>query len=296
MDLTPGSEEMLMSVRSRFAHLAALALVAALTSACFSSQTVIKLRPDGSGTIEQTNLVNAAMIGMAAGMAQSMAGDKTSGAQLPKTDDLFSEEQLKKQAAQLGEGVKFVSSEKVTQNGMQGARAVYSFDRVDQLTMGSSRASRASSTEGAPTGNSATPQMQFAFAKSGPDLSRLTVSFPDPKRDATPAEPTPTTPKAMPDMPPEALAMMRSMFEGARLGVEVEVEGRIIKTNAPATSGARATLIEVDFGQLLADPARFQALQSLKPGTDFETVRKALADAKGVKIPLASQVTIDFMK
>jgi hypothetical protein len=286
-----------MSVRSRFAHLAALALVAALTSACFSSQTVIKLRPDGSGTIEQTNLVNTAMIGMAAGMAQSMAGDKTGGAQLPKTDDLFSEEQLKKQAAQLGEGVKFVSSEKVTQGGMQGARAVYTFDRVDQLTMGTSRTNRASSMEATPpTGNTATPQMQFAFAKSGPDLSRLTVSFPDPKRDATPAEPAPATPKAMPDVPPEALAMMRSMFEGARLGVEVEVEGRIIKTNAPATSGARATLIEVDFGQLLSDPARFQALQSLKPGTDFETVRKALADAKGVKIPLASQVTIDFTK
>ena len=73
--------------------------------ACFSSQTVIKLRPDGSGTIEQTNLVNTAMIGMAAGMAKSMAGDKAAAArQLPKTDDLFSEEQLKKQAAQLGDG------------------------------------------------------------------------------------------------------------------------------------------------------------------------------------------------
>jgi hypothetical protein len=282
----------------RLTRLAALALAAALSSACFSSQTVIKLRPDGSGTIEQTNLVNTAMIGMAAGVAQSMAGDKQSGAQLPKAEDLFSEEQLKKQASQLGEGVTFVSSQKVTEGGMQGARAVYSFDRVDRLTMGSSRASQTASPEGAPpTGAAATPQMQFAFAKSGPELSRLTIAFPDSKHDAAaPADAAPASPKAMPDLPPEAMAMVKSMFEGAKLGVEVEVEGRIIKTNAPATSGARATLIEVDFGQLLSDPARFQALQSLKPGTDFETVRKALADAKGVKIPLQSPVTIDFTK
>lgn len=286
-----------MSVPSRLVRLSALVLVSALTSACFSSQTVIKLRPDGSGTIEQVNLVNAAMIGMAAGMAQSMAGNKASGAQLPKTDDLFSEEQLKKQAAQLGEGVRFVSSEKLTQGAMQGARAVYAFDHVDRLTMGTSRSTQSSSMEGAPpTGSAATPQMQFAFSKSGPELSRLTISFPDPKRDAAASDPTPGAPKAMPDMPPEALAMVRSMFDGARLGVDIEVEGRIIKTNAPATNGARATLIEVDFGQLLSDPARFQALQSLKPGTDFETVRRTLADAKGVKIPLASPVTIDFTK
>jgi hypothetical protein len=281
----------------RSAHLAALALIAALSSACFSSQTVIKLRPDGSGTIEQTNLVNTAMIGMAAGMAQSMGGDKAGGKQLPSADDIFSEEQLKKQAAQLGEGVQFVSSEKVTQNGMQGARAIYSFAQVERLTMGSAKTSQAPSTEGAPPSSSAaTPQMQFAFAKSGSDLSRLTISFPDPKRDTAAAEPAPATPKSMPDIPPEALAMVRSMFDGARLGVEVEVEGRIIKTNAPATSGARATLIDVDFGQLLSDPARFQALQSLKPGTDFETVRKTLDGAKGVKIPLTSPVTIDFTK
>jgi hypothetical protein len=100
----------------------------------------------------------------------------------------------------------------------------------------------------------------------------------------------------MQDIPPEAMAMVRSMFEGARLSVDVEVEGRIVKTNAPATTGGRATLIEVDFGQLLSDPSRLQALQSLKPGTDFETVRKTLDGAKGVKIPLTSPVTIDFTK
>jgi hypothetical protein len=286
-----------MSARPRLVPLAALALAAACSSACFSSQTVIKLHPDGSGTIEQTNLVNTAMLGMAAGMAKSMGGENAQGgAQMPKTDDLFSEEQMKKQAAQFGEGVQYVSSEKVTQGGMQGARAVYSFDRVDRLALGNVKGGSAALEGTPPTGAAATPQMQFALAKTGGDLSRLTISFPEPKRDAGPAEPAPAPGKSMADIPPEALAMVRSMFDGARLAVEVEVDGRIIKTNAPATSGARATLLEVDFGQLLSDPSRFQALQSLKPGADVETVRKALEGAKGVKIPLTSPVTIDFTK
>jgi hypothetical protein len=281
----------------RLLQLAALAVATAASAACFSSQTVIKLSPDGSGTIEQTNLVNTAMIGMAAGMAKSMAGDSGTAGQLPKADDLFGEEQLKQQAAQLGDGVRFVSSEKLAQNGMQGARAIYAFDRVEALTMGSMRGSQREQASGAPPTGATAPQMQFALTKSGPSLSRLTVSFPD-QKPATPAtEPAPAASGKMPgDMPPEALAMVRSMFDGARIGVEVEVQGRIIKTTAPASTGARATLIEVDFGELLSDPARFQALQGLKPGADFDVVRKALEGAKGVKIPLAPTVTIDFEK
>ena len=286
-----------MSLRlTRLAPLVVAAAAALLSSACFSSQTVIKLHPDGAGTIEQTNLVNTAAIGMAAGMAKSMAGDNAKGGeQIPNTDDLFSEEQMRKQASQFGEGVRFVSSEKVTQGGMQGARAIYAFDKVETLAVGKSRGG--ASMDGAPpTSGAAAPPMQFALTKSGSTLSRLTISFAEPKADAAPADAAPVPGKGMPDIPPEALAMVRSMFEGARLLVEVEVDGRIIKTNAPATNGARATLVEVDFGQLLADPSKFQALQSLRPGADIATIRKALADAKGVKIPLTSPVTIDFTK
>jgi hypothetical protein len=204
---------------------------------------------------------------------------------------------LKQQASQFGAGVRYVSSEKLAQGGMQGARAVYAFDRVDTLTMGSAGASGGNARQGAPPTGATTPQMQFALSKSGDSLSRLSISFPDPKGAAgAQAAPAPGPAGAAPDIPPEALAMMRSMFEGARVGVDVEVDGRIVKTNAPASNGARATLIEVDFGELLSDPSRFQALQGLRPGADFDSVRKALEGAKGVKIPAASPVTIDFTK
>lgn len=278
-------------------HLCALVLAAMCSAACFSSQTVIKLHPDGTGTIEQTNLVNTAMIGMAAGMAKSMGGENGQGGNMQvKPEELFTDQQLKKQAEQMGKNVRFVSSERLTDGEMQGAKAIYAFDRIEDVTVGSSM----KMSGGDASVDQTTSRIQFALAPNGAQ-KRLTVTFPDPKRTDPPAA-SGATPSAtpghgeMPQIPPEAFAMVKSMFEGARMSIDVEVDGPITRTNAPASSGSRATLVEVDFGQLLSDPSKLQMLQSLKPGVDFATVRKTLEGVKGVKMPAEPTVTIDFGK
>jgi len=274
-------------------HLCALVIAAMCSAACFSSQTVLKLHPDGTGTIEQTNLVNTAMIGMASGMAKSMGGENAEGGNLPvKPEELFSEDQLKKQADQMGKNVRFVSSERLTNGAMQGAKAIYAFDRIEDVTVGSSMKVSGDDASVNPSAS----RIQFALAPNGAQ-KRLTVTFPDPKPTDTPA-PSGAAPAASerPQIPPEAFAMVKSMFDGARMSIDVEVDGPIISTNAPASSGSRATLVEVDFGELLSDPSKLQMLQTLKPGVDFATVRKTLEGVKGVKMPAQPTVTIDFGK
>lgn len=271
---------------------AALAAAAAVTAGCFSSEMVIRVKPDGSGTIEQVNLANAQMIGMATGMAQAAAKEAgAEGAADLDLGNLFDEAELKKAAAALGPGVRYVSSEKITKGPMQGARAVYAFDDVSALTAGGRAGGSAAS------GSMPTPQLAFTMAPR-PGGGTLTVRFPEPPgriaQDRPAREGAPDA--AMKDIPPEALAMVKSMFEGARVSIALEVDGRIVKSNAPAWSGSRATLLELDFGQLLSDPSKFAALQTLKPGVDFETVRKTLAGVPGVKIPAESTVTIDFAR
>ena len=64
----------------------AAVLAAASASACFRSDTVIHVKADGTGTIEQTNLANKQMLGMAAGMAKSAAQE--AGADASKTPSL----------------------------------------------------------------------------------------------------------------------------------------------------------------------------------------------------------------
>src|SRR5690349_11253769 len=84
----------------RPALLLALTFGAALVSAaCFSSETVIHVRPDGSGTIEVTNLANKDALGMAAGLARGAAQQAgTDPAKAPNLDnigDLFDEAKLR---------------------------------------------------------------------------------------------------------------------------------------------------------------------------------------------------------
>jgi hypothetical protein len=276
---------------ARWPRVVALAwtLGAALVSgACFSSETVIHVRPDGSGTIEVTNLANKDALGMAAGLARGAAQQAgTDPARAPNLDnlgDLFDEAKIREMASGWGEGVRFVSSEPLTRDGMTGVRATFAFPDVRLLQ----------TTAGGNTGAPA-PRLRFDITPGADGATVLTVRLPQgtaPAADgAAPAAVAPGAPK---EIPPEALAMVRGMFKGARIDVAVEVEGAIVTTDAPVRDGSRVTIFGLDFDRLLSDPAKFSALQGLKPGTDFVTARQALEGVPGVILPATPSVTIAF--
>jgi hypothetical protein len=277
----------------RFA-IALVVVAAALSAGCFQSETVIRVKADGTGTIEQTNLANKEMLGMAAGMAKQAvqnAGGASGGA-APNMDnlgDLFDEARIREQASSFGLGVRFVSSAPLAQNGLTGVRATFAFDDVRLLNLNNRQSG---------SGATPTPQLRFDLEKpvaDGPTLLRIRMPqgtrSPD---DASADAAAPPTAPARPDLPPEALAMVRNMFKGARVDVAVEVDGAIVTTDAPRRDGSRVTIFGLDFEQLLSDPSKFSALQGMKPGTDFATARKALEGVPGVLLPTTSTVTIEF--
>jgi len=67
-----------------------------------------------------------------------------------------------------------------------------------------------------------------------------------------------------------------------------------VTTDAPGRDGSRVAIFGLDFEQLLSDPAKFAALQGMKPGTDFVTARKALEGVPGVILPQTPTVSIAF--
>src|SRR5688572_31397941 len=95
-------------------------VAAALSTACFQSETIIRVKADGTGTIEQTNLANKDMLGMAAGMAkqavQNAGGAADTAANVDNLGDLFDEAKIREQASSFGLGVRFVSSAPLAQN------------------------------------------------------------------------------------------------------------------------------------------------------------------------------------
>jgi hypothetical protein len=267
--------------------IALVAAVAALSAGCFQSETVIHVKADGTGTIEQTNLANKEMLGMAAGMAkqavQQSGADASKTPSLDNIGDLFDEAKIREQAASFGLGVRYLSSVPLSQNGLTGVKATFAFDDVRLLNL--------NNREGSAT---PTPQLRFELTRADAGGSTLRIRLPEGRPAAADAPPDTPPIAQRPDLPPEALAMVRTMFKGAKITVAVDVDGAIVTTDGPKRDGSRVTIFGLDLEQLLSDPAKFSALQSLKPGADFVTVRKALTGVPGVILPETPTVTIEF--
>lgn len=276
----------------RFVRLLLVLPALVCLTGCLSSYTLVKVKADGTGTVEQTTLISPQMVGMLGGMAAGMAGEGGAKAKPPTVADLFKQEELEAAATTMGEGVRFVSSTPASADGREGVKAIYAFDDVTKLTVNASKAP--GSTRGAQTSQ---PPIVFGLAPGAGDTKVLSVTLPDGKKgDEVPAPPRTSKPgaPAMKDMPPEALAMIKSMFQGAKVGIDVEVDGKVVKTNAPSLNGSRVTVMEVDLGQLMDDPAKLQQMQELGPGASFDQVQKTLGGTKGVTLPAERTTTIQF--
>ena len=93
---------------------------------------------------------------------------------------------------------------------------------------------------------------------------------------------------------PAMMQMIKTMFQGFKVLIDIEVDGKIVKTNADYVNGPRITLLELDMQQLFENEAALTALQSkVGPGATIADVRPYLKDVKGVKINNPT-VTIEF--
>ena len=254
-----------------------LLVFAAATSltACLNSTTLVKVKPDGSGTVEQTTLVNmAALKGMAGGQASSA----------PMT----SREELERTAARMGKGVRLLSTEPVKgANGFEGTKAIFTFDDINLVEV-----SQDPNMGGGSGGGKSESPVKFNFTRSGA-TSTLTINIADRPGSGKPQEPS--TPTEMPDLTnPMIMGMIKSMFQGFKVNMELEVVGSIVKTNAEYVDGPRITMLEMDMAALLADEAKLKALQGkISPDASFSDIKPYLKDIKGIKIDGPS-ISVEF--
>lgn len=103
--------------------LLALALLAPLAG-CFETDTLVRVRPDGSGTIEQTVRISHAALEQMRAFAEDVG-----------EFEVMDLEKLRAQAAAFGDGVRFVTAEPISDGGGEGYRAVYAFDDVAALRL-----------------------------------------------------------------------------------------------------------------------------------------------------------------
>jgi hypothetical protein len=253
-------------------------------SACITSDTLIKIKPDGSGTVEQTILVNPKTFESFGAMVGQMTGadGKPAPRQIPTPADLLDEAKLKEAAARFGTGVRYVSSMPMKQGEMDGARALFAFDDINALNVSQS-----------PDGGAARQDpVVFRFDRAADGGGVLTVTMPDPA-PRTPGG-DPASARGPQQIPPEAAALIKPFLQGFRIALAVDVQGALVRTNAEHVTGSRVTLLDVDFERLMENPAVFEKLTAVRPGASMSEVKPLLKDLPGVMINSSSSIMIVF--
>ncbi|MEW5981789.1 MAG: hypothetical protein AB1806_05400 [Acidobacteriota bacterium] len=263
----------------RAARVPALVIGVVTCSACFNVGLIVNVRPDGTGTIDETTMMTAQAMQQMAGLA-AMAGGSPA-----KPDEMFSEVEIRRRAEQLGTGVRLESVEPIRTADGEGYRAHCSFEDVTKLSLSQVPSTPIAGMAGGPSGGDA---LGVRFDR-GPSGSLLVLTMPPPTPEAS-GERRSVIPE---NVPPEALMMARQMFKGARMSVVLAFEGRIIRTNAPAAlvNGSRMTLAEIDFERLLADPAALERIRSLRTIAGARTIAGELP---GVKMFTEPELVVHF--
>lgn len=268
-----------------------------LLAGCLKDQRTIKLNPDGSGTITVTSTMKAAALEQIRGMARAF------GTPEGKTDDLFSEEQVRKKASQMGEGVELVSLEKVKTEAEEGIKAVYSFKDITKLKL--SDEPEAPGTPGMIQGVPGIPRpakkdpITFRYVRTPGGNSVLTVVSPVDKeiQETLKKEEKEGEGKEGKEEEEEAtdaqLAAMKEFIGGFRISIQIEIPGKIVKTNTPHVVGSTVTLLEMDLDRMFGDLAKLKKLAKANPKS-VEEAKKLVGDFPGVKVCPEPEITIEF--
>jgi hypothetical protein len=224
------------------------------------------------------------MKGMVSGMAKEIGGKESSEKDM--AGDLFSEKDARAKVSKMGQGVTFVSSEKIKTSDSEGLRATYQFADISRLRISEKPSTP---TPGGPQDSASGEDVTFRFARQSDGSSLLTIINPPSNVTKSSSD----TPSAAPKPEPGGaeLAQLKNFLKGFRISRMLEIDGRLKKTNATYVEGSTVTLLDVNFEALLSNET---ALTQLSLTKNPEDAKRFLKDIKGIKVELSPEVKVEF--
>ncbi len=260
-------------------------VISILFCGCLEVETTINLNKDGSGTIEEKVLMNSDFAEMLSGFNLKDAEDTTQSGKFT----LFKPEELRSDAKNYGEDVKYVSGKEIKENGREGYRAVYSFQNISQLKIDNDPSSKVSVSQ---TNNQNKEPKEFiTFAYSGSNPSELIIKMPKPNFDdssETTVENKDTT-NANNPLAKEFMNLMKDF----RFALQLHINGNIKSTNATYVDGSNITLLDVAFDKLLQNKDKLEKLNNLK-NQNIDELRKLIKDVPGIKLELNESINVKY--
>ena len=266
-----------MVVIMRYARFVLLLAGVVVCSACFQFSTVVSVKPDGSGTIDQRMLFTQAAV---AQLRQFAALSGGTGEFEP-----VSEQQARDGAAALGPGVTYVSSTPINSPEGVGRTIKYAFTDINTLKL--DQAPPPPGGMPAPASPAADGEPRVSFALTRPEGGNVLLTIKIPQLPAIGGDAS--LPSNGPSL--EQFAMLKPLLAGARITIDIEPAGRLVRTSSPYVAGNRVTLLDVNVDALLADDTLLQRLQAAKTPDEAKAILKNIP---GLKANLDPELTIEF--
>lgn len=263
---------------SRRAVPAPLCLVALLLlSGCFTYDTLVTLRPDGSGTLVEVFKMSGAMLEF-----MTMFGGED--AEMP---DFCDEDELMQQASTMGAGVTLLDATPLDDDDGVGCRATFAFEDINSLQIDQDPGKRMPDAMNDAEEDDAEPDtpVTFSYTPGSPLTINVPQNFTNNDEEEVDDTPPDSTEQAM------QMNMMREMFKGAYLRLALVAESGIAETNATYADGNMVTLMEIDFDTLLEDEETILMLNKARPQSG-EEVQELIEDVDGIWIETQPVVTI----
>ena len=262
-----------------------------LLAGCFQVDTVVRVNPDGSGTVVETMMFSKKMIAQMNDMMQGLAGE---GSAKPEPIDMYEPDKLKAQAAQMGEGVSFQSAKRSETADYSGYTAFYAFKDINKLKLNQQKDAPENTAGGE---KKPPPPVIFHFKKGSPAM--LTIEMPRDKAVNGKSEPPKEDKEALPAskgaISDEEAKKLMETFMGMKIALSVDVNGAIKETNASYLSGNRITIIDFDLAKLGSSIPQLEKLKQLK-GNSLAEAKDLLKDFPGMKMDMNDQLTVEFTK
>ena len=274
-----------------------IAAACTLFAGCFQIERVVNVKQDGSGTITETVIIPKAIIAQMKQMTDAFKSVGADGAQPAtpvKSPGDPDEAKLKEQASKMGEGVTFQSAKKVSTATGEGFAAIFTFTDISKVKLDQNPSDAVPSAGPGMDVKSKGPPEIITFQFTKGKSSQLIVNMPafKPAADAGKKDKEPKA-DGFPGGEDMAMAMMKEMFKDMRMTLAIEINGKIVKTDADNVTGNRITLMDMDFNKLLANPEKFKALSKAEP-KGLEEAKVLMKGIDGIKFETKPKVTIAF--
>jgi len=252
---------------------------------CIQVETTINIKKDGSGTINEKVVMSKTFVNMMKEFAQAFQ-DSTSTEEF----SFFKDDEIIADAKDYGDDVNYVAHEFINYDQWEGYQAVYSFNDITKIKIQPDPDTKVGMND---EGTESTEEKEYYFFKfKKGEVSELTIDRPpiELNSDSKEGEEVEDTSEQNDEeMGEEFLRMM----EGMKIDIGIQVEGKVVNTNASYVDGSKITLFHMDFGEMMKDKESFKEFKNKEP-KNIEEMKEFLEKFPGMKIEVEKPISVKF--